>query len=127
MSDERNAAALVLAREWQQAIAALAADVTESLETVVELTLKPELQGHPYFWGKMSLLLTFRDLADADVERFSTPEAAKIVKDLERARVIVSVADDLTAYYRYMLRFVPQDEYDDALARLQAFEGMTRK
>jgi hypothetical protein len=126
MNDERNAAALVLAREWQQAIAALASDTTECLEMVTELTLKTELKGHPYFWGKMSILRTLRELADADVKRFETPGAAKIVRDLERARVIVSVASDLAAWYRHLLRYASPEEYDQALARLEAFESMTR-
>lgn len=126
MNDERNAAALVLAREWKQAIVALMTDTLENLETVKEIELKPELQGHPYFHGKASILRTLKELADSDEERFATPEAAKLVRDLERARVIVSVFDDLTAWYRYMLRYVPQEEYDQALVRLEAFEGVAR-
>jgi hypothetical protein len=70
MSDEHNAVALLLAREWQQTIAALATDTAENLEIVTAIELKPELKGHPYYWGKMSLLRTLRELADADVKRF---------------------------------------------------------
>lgn len=92
MSDEQNAMALILAREWQQAIAALALDTTECLEIVKEIELKPGLTGHPFYWGKMSLLTTFRELADADVKRFETPGAVALLAELDAAREIVAIA-----------------------------------
>lgn len=81
MSDEYDAVALLLAREWQQTIAALATDTAENLEIVTAIELKPELKGHPYYWGKMSLLRTLRELADADVRRFETPGALKLLRE----------------------------------------------
>lgn len=71
MSDPKiqSALALLVTKEWQGHIAALAADTAQSLETVVSLELREP--GHPFYHGKMSLLRLFRELADMDEQRFS--------------------------------------------------------
>jgi hypothetical protein len=99
MNDEQNAAALLLAREWQQIIAALAADTMDCLEMVIELTLKPELKGHPFYWGKMGLLQTLRPLADSDVQRFETPGAVALINAI-RNQVLEEVAAEIEALER---------------------------
>lgn len=125
-SDNAEALALILAREWQQTIAALALDTVECLQIVKEVELKPELEGHPYYWGKMALLRTLRPLADADVKRFETEGACRLLREMEYAHHVLSVSETLASWYRDMLRYVPPDEYDDALARLQAYDAIVK-
>jgi hypothetical protein len=79
-----TALALQLAREWQEAIAVLAGDVTQMLELDVAIEMK-EPRGHPFFWGKISVLRHFREMADKDVERFSRGAPLLAVLDAARA------------------------------------------
>lgn len=69
--------ALQLAREWQEAISTLAADTAATLELDIQIELK-EKRGHPFWWGKVSVLRTLKDMADADVARcLAAPDAAE--------------------------------------------------
>jgi hypothetical protein len=69
--------ALQLAQEWQEAITILAADTAECLELDMEIGLK-EKRGHPFWWGKVSVLRTLKAMADADVERCSPRPLEKL-------------------------------------------------
>jgi transcriptional regulator with XRE-family HTH domain len=60
--------ALQLAKEWQEVITTLAADTAATLELDIQVELK-EKRGHPFWWGKVSVLRTLKDMADADVKR----------------------------------------------------------
>jgi hypothetical protein len=126
--DEQNAVALMLAREWQQAIAALATDTAECLETVVSIALKPELKGHPFYWGKMSILRTFKEFADEDAKRFETPGAAKLLAELEAARAVVKAA---RAWATHPTTLLPIDKDDlrvsgAVLSALVAYDAITK-
>jgi hypothetical protein len=70
ITDAQHVLALQVAREWQQVLGTLAEDAIESLETVKDVELRVT-EGHPYFWGKLSMLRTLRGMADEDVKRFS--------------------------------------------------------
>jgi hypothetical protein len=45
---------------------------------------------------------------------------------VDRADRIFTAGDNLASWYRFMLRYVPEDEYDDALARLDAYHAVAR-
>lgn len=66
-AEQRGAAEIT--QEWQLVFATLATSVTECLETVTEIVLKPKT-GHPFYWGQMSLLQTLRRMADDDARRY---------------------------------------------------------
>lgn len=70
-----EALALKLAHEWQEALATLAESILVDAESVVDLTLTPELTCHPFYAGKLSLIQTLKQWADDDEERFQTPVA----------------------------------------------------
>lgn len=71
-----EAKALQLAREWQAVITTLAMDADEMLELNVEITPK-EQRGHPFYWGKVATLRYLKELADADVKRFTNLDDEK--------------------------------------------------
>lgn len=92
---DNHALALKLALEWQETISCLYGSVVDDAEVVTILELKPEIAVHPFYAGKISLLRTFKDLADADVDRYKV-EGQTMLDELEAWRLL---SKDLLDYF----------------------------
>ena len=109
--------ALQLAREWQEVVAVLAEDAAGMLEIDVQITLK-EQRGHPFFWGKVSVLRHLKELADADVAR-----CAKIREEEMPYPVFVNILFPDAALARCFLRWLADGGGEEAFADHLAESG----
>lgn len=109
---ERDAIGLKLTQEWQGVFAAIAGDTMECLETVKEVELN--VPGHPFYHGKMSVLVHMRALATPDEKRFAN--GAPLLAELTQLRALAAAVqahrDSREGIETYQAMFAALEEWE---------------